>query len=318
MITPKNQKEFSSCSRGCRKCNDNLADWVHVNVSPDNPFYFQLKEFFSKNELVNNQEVTFLYYWDFSRDFNTVQQGIRNLFDFEIIPTDSNIWVWMRCDNHLTQDAFKYIENWQWPWELRIKFSLDLSRHLLECIQSIKIFFQSVNKISPIISSKIIMMLQMNNIEHCKLSLAHKKILFSLLKSLKRQFPFLNIQFSDFIVNINLDIDFQDDFFSYEAYKKCIYLDEKVVGCTLERNFLSDTDIFIEHVDIFQDAIAIHNLHCKKLLMNNFWSIQDSISNINARIRKFCNHISQLENNFNGQGNICDFCKKSNVWIILT
>ena len=310
MITPKLQREFSSCSRGCKKCNDNLSDSIHVNVDPKNPFYLGLQDFFSKNELIGNKEVTFLYYWDFSKDFFIVQQGIQNLFDFQIIPINSNIWVWIRCNNELAQESIEYIRNWKWPWELRLKFSMDLSSTIVEHLYNIKIFFQTLRTLSLVLSSNIVVMLQLNNIELLSLSIPQKKILFSLLQSLCSQFRFLNIQFSDYVVNTHFDGVFKDDFFSYEVSKKCVYIDDTAIDYTLDKNFLSDEDIYIEHVDIFEDAISIHNLHCKKLLMNNFGSIYDTSVTINKNIRKFHDYIYQMEKIFDGQGSICNFCKK--------
>lgn len=311
MITPKKSKESSSCSRWCSACKDNLDFSVPLNLEPNQVFYTNLKKFFQENTIYFT-EMSFLYYGDFFENFSQVKQGIENLYFHNILNDSHEVSVWVRAEKTINSSAIWYIKNWYKRWVFRLKFSLSLDVNFFELREKIIHFHKTLIFIEKIkLSKNSIILLQCNNIEFCSYSLREKIELFTLLKTLQNRYKFLEINFSDFIVNINLDWVFQENSFSYEKYKECIYINNSMLEYSLEKNFEDNNIIYIEHADIFTDSIAIHNPYCKKLKLNNFGSIKDSVMEINTQLRIFMRQQLLLSESYQKRErhiSRCEFC----------
>lgn len=221
----------------------------------------------------------------------------------------------MRAEKSINKEALQYIKNWKERGVFRLKFSISLDIPLVNLKEQLQAFNKTLSVIKKIqLENKGHILLQCNNIEFCKYSLKEKIELFFILKKLQTNSPFLEINFSDFIVKIDLRKNFESDFFSYEQYKECLYRERNIIQYPLDENFKDKNTIYIEHADIFTDAIAIHNPYCKKLKSNNFGSMKDSINQINTKLRAFTEEqqlLSQRYQENTDRISRCDFCIKN-------
>ncbi len=309
-LAPKKKNDVSWCARWCHTCKDNVSE-IRLNLDINNPFYPQLHNFLNQNQPLFNKEINFFYYGDFISNFDSVSTGIEHLYFHKILLKHHNIWVWSRSEAIFRKRHIDFIKGWDNEWKLTVKFSFDLSVNFASLISKIK----NLNKMFTIISysqlwkDTIEYQVHAHNIELMNLTIKEKENLFYFIKFLKKKFPAVIFNFSTQEVLSDFSRDFTPDTFSYPHldFSKCHYLNPQKVEISLESNFLSPTDIYMENVDIFEDSIAIHDPNCKKVKQNHFWTIADSIETINTNIRKFVARQRLLEKT--QTENICHDCK---------
>lgn len=311
MITPKKLSQIASCSRGCSICRDNLPQEINLHLESKQEFYLKVKDFFSRYQLVWNQEVTFLYYGDFFSHFQQVRDGIENLFIYEIIPHSSNIWVWIRAESAMSEEAIKYLTSWNRSWDFHLKISLDLSKNIHINTESLIHMSKNLLRIKNVYFPKnMYFLLQLNNIEFMSYDQTQRYTLYKLIKKISETFNFLGIACSDFPIKWDFKKQYFPEFFDFDFHKMCLYQNQKIISSSLEKNFLKEDDIYIEHVDIFEDAISIHNPYCKKLKSNYFWNMDEDIIQINKKLRDFSQKMTKFTQGQQFE-NICAVCTQS-------